>query len=589
MKVSDLIAAFLVQQDIRFIFGVTGGASLHLLSSFDKNENLNVVYNHHEQGSAFAADAVWRFSRKIGVAVATSGPGAMNLIPGIASSFFDSIPSLFLSGQVATFRSSEGMGIRQYGFQETDIVQMVRPITKYACKILHYHDILFELEKAIGIALSGRMGPVLIDIPDDIQRMMLSDEQIKHCWDKLSEKGQSPQVKKSKLNLLPVFEEIKNSNRPVALVGYGADNCTDELSRILSDLNIPIIPTWAVADRFCSDDSNVIGTAGTHGNRFSNYIIQNADLIISIGCRLDSHLIGSPPSNFAPNAKKIIVDIDRNELDKFETQGIKNTFLIEAATSNFAQDFSEGLESLDTDKLGGDVSQWLNLIKNSKKHLNDSDLRFQATAATNPYYFVDKLSDLIEEDTNIVCDTGCILAWSLQGMRFSGKTKFIHAFNNTPMGYSIPAAVCAGIIHPDRPLICLVGDGSLMMNLQELATLRKTPNPAKVFVINNQGYSMIKQTQEQWFKSNYFGSTERDLAFPDFKELAQAFGYKYSNISNNDVAEVELGNVLSSSDHVICEVEISPDFRVIPQLKYGSNLDDMDPPISRKLKERYNL
>lgn len=589
MKVSDLIATFLSQENIKLVFGVTGGASLHLLSSFSQNKNIRVIYNHHEQGSSFSADAVWRLSREIGVAVATSGPGAMNLIPGIGSSFFDSIPSLFLTGQVATFRNSEGMGIRQYGFQETDIVQMVTPITKYACKIVNYHDILFQLKKALTIAKAGRMGPVLIDIPDDIQRMELNEDQIEHCWKKINKNCKSPIKTISKLNLIPFFNEIIKSCRPLAIIGFGADGCTDEISRILCQLKIPIIPTWAVADRFSSDDENIVGTAGTHGNRYSNYAIQNADLIISIGCRLDSHMIGSPPSEFAPNAKKIIVDIDRNELNKFEIQGMMTTLLIEASAKDFIQNLEETIKNFEVKKINKRFYKWKCLIKELKKELNDEDIRLQTSLATNPYYFIDKLSDLIKPNTNIMCDTGCILAWSLQRMRFKRSIRLIHAFNNTPMGFSIPAAISAGIIHTKSKVLCLVGDGSFMMNIQELATLRKIDNPAKIFVINNQGYSMIRQTQEVWFKSDYFGSSEADLTFPDYKKISESFGYKYRKIANNKEVEIEVKKTLDSKEHVICEVEISPDFRVIPQLKYGAKLDDMEPPVSSRLKKKYNL
>lgn len=593
MKISDLIASFLAERGIRNVFGVTGGASLHMLSSFSKHKNIKVVYNHHEQASAFAADATWRFTQKIGVAVATSGPGAMNLIPGIASSFFDSVPSLFLTGQVATFRSSENMGIRQFGFQETDIVSMVMPIVKYANKVSNYIKILFELDKALNIALSGRMGPVLLDIPDDLQRLELSKQEINQCRKYLEQHRASVPInwgERIDHKICASFvEQLITAKKPVVVLGAGADTNVGKLSQIFGELDIPVIPTWSVADRLNFAEKHIIGTAGTHGNRYSNYILQNADLVIAIGCRLDSHLIGSPPSEFAPSAYKIVVDIDINELNKFELQGLKVDSLINCPAEIFAEFLSNIKFKLDKNIIRNNVREWFSLAQNIKVDLSDNRLRLQKGNETNPYYFIKQLSEYIPDGSKIICDTGCILAWSMQFMKFSGTTKFIHAFNNTPMGYAIPGAVAAGMASDKSDLICLVGDGSFMMNVQELATLKLTSSNARIFLINNKGYSMIKQTQEQWFDGDYFGSDSNDLLFPNYRCIAAAFDYEYVDMKSDADVQTTLEEIFKAQNHVICNVHVSPESRVIPQLKYGHNLIDMEPEVSGELKEKYGL
>ncbi|MDA8751059.1 thiamine pyrophosphate-binding protein [Planktomarina temperata] len=588
MKVSELIAEFLKHKNISGVFGVTGGASLHLLAAFEKFK-FNVIYSHHEQASAFAADATWRLSKSVGVAVATSGPGAMNLIPGIASSFFDSVPTLFLTGQVATFRSSENMKVRQFGFQETDIVTMVSPIIKYAKKVVKFDEILTELEIAIETALDGRMGPVLLDIPDDLQRRHLSVSEISLCRDNLKKYQNRNKTVKSQLNKFnQIFEMLNDSNKPLLLVGYGADGYTDEILDFCVRIGIPIIPTWAVVDRFPSNNENVVGTAGTHGNRYTNYILQKSDLIISLGCRLDSHFIGSPPGNFAPLAKKIIIDIDSGELTKFKQQDLDTDVLIECSVVDFMKYLVDNESRIDVGKVQKNTQVWKSFIGEVTSELNDAT-RSLSNDLTNPYMFVRSLSKLTPPNTIMFSDTGCILAWSMQGMEFSGNTRFIHAFNNTPMGYSIPAAVSAGSLSGKQEIVCLVGDGSFMMNIQELATLRKNTEKAKIFLINNQGYSMIKQTQEQWFDSNYFGSGVSDLMFPEYENLAKSFDYKYMKITCDADINQRVEDVFKANTHVLCEVQISPDFRVIPQLKYGSTLENMDPAVSVSMREKYGL
>ena len=588
MKVSDLIAEFLKQQNISAVFGVTGGASLHLLAAFEKN-NFNVIYSHHEQASAFAADATWRLSKSIGVAIATSGPGAMNLIPGIASSFFDSIPSLFLTGQVASFRSSENMEVRQFGFQETDIVTMVSPIVKYAKKIEKIYEILMELQIAVDTALAGRMGPVLIDIPDDFQRLNLSVSEISQCQNHLKAyQNRKKIIQRTSIEFNQFFEMLNNSKKPLLVVGYGSDGYTDQIQDFFGKIGIPIVPTWAVADRFQSTNENLVGTAGTHGNRYTNYLIQKSDLIISLGCRLDSHFIGSPPSDFAPLAKKVVVDIDPAELDKFQFQELEIDVLIESSVKNFMEYLLKNISRIDTKKIEKNIRLWNNLIIDVKSDLND-ETRSLSIDLTNPYIFVNSLSKLAPPNTTMISDTGCILAWSMQGMDFSGNTRFIHAFNNTPMGYAIPAAVSAGVFSGNQEIVCLVGDGSFMMNIQELATLKQNTKKVKIFLINNQGYSMIKQTQEQWFDSNYFGSDIADLMFPEYENLAKSFEYKYVKIACDADIDQRIQEIFEIDTHVLCEVQISPDFRVIPQLKYGSTLEKMDPAVSISMKEKYGL
>ena len=319
-KVSDIVAEILVEEKVTHVFAISGGASLHLIHSLADNSNIQYICNHNEQASAMAADGYSRVSGGTGVAITTSGPGATNLITGICCSYYDSVPSLFITGQVSTMRMKGETGVRQIGFQETPIVEVVEPITKYAYTIKDPSEIKYQIQKALFIAKTGRPGPVLIDIPDDLQRELVNPIEL--------ESYEVPQEEiKSELDIAmkEIIDQIKIAKRPILIAGWGIhlSKTKYEFIQFAENLNIPIALTWGAADLIPFDHELYVGTFGTHGTRHANFAVQNADLILSLGSRLDTKSTGSPVNTFARDAYKIMIDIDINELNKFQHFDLK--------------------------------------------------------------------------------------------------------------------------------------------------------------------------------------------------------------------------------------------------------------------------
>ncbi len=579
MKLSDYIAAFLVNKGVKYVFSITGGASLHLIHSVEKNSKIKNVFPNHEQACAMAADGYSRVTGKIGVSIVTSGPGATNLLTGVCGAFYDSIPIFLITGQVATFRDKDrlNLNVRQFGFQETDVVSLFRPVTKYAVKINNAQDIRYELEKAYHIALEGRPGPVLIDIPDDLQRVEVFP-------DKLIGFKEEKKVYSVETEKLSLFKELlTNAQRPVLVLGWGIRlaNAEDELRKFIRKYQIPFAPTWAVADIFPSSDVNYIGTFGTHGTRYANFAIQNSDLLISIGSKLDTKVTGSPATSFARAAKKIMIDIDPGEIAKFKKIGINIDLSVECDAKIFLSAINSKIKKININK--DSLIEWKEKIKNWKDKYPICEDKYFLETDLNPYVFIKQLSDESKEGDIIFSDTGCSLAWLMQGFEFKNKQRVFHDWNNTAMGWAIPASVGASFGIPNKKIICIVGDGSLQMNIQELATIIRYKLPIKIFVVDNGGYGMIRQTQDQWLKSDYIGSTaEGGLALPDICKIGKAYGFKTTKISSNKGLKKKLVAVLDGIDPEICVLKISPMHKVVPQVKFGRPNEDLEPLLPRK-------
>jgi acetolactate synthase-1/2/3 large subunit len=567
MKLSDYVAEFIHSLNTRHIFVITGGASVHIIDSIAKHPELDYICPNHEQSCAFAADAYSRIDNNIGVAVSTSGPGATNMITGICSSWFDSVPVLYITGQVSTFRLKKELGIRQLGFQENDTLDMVKPVTKYTVTVTKAEDIRYQLEKAIYLAKEGRPGPVVIDIPDNIYRAEVNIEQLVHFKPTTPYSQNITAIE----NLIPT---IKAAKKPVLIIGWGVKlaNAETQIAALIAQLNIPVLLTWAMKGFLADDDVLYAGTFGTHGSRYGNFTVQNSDLLISIGARLDTHETGSPITDFAPNAKKIIVDIDKNELNKFEEFGLHIEYPICCDAKNFTEQLNQQIATENVPA----PEQWLKEIKQWKHNYPNGHLD-TTLDLVNPYLLMNNISSNCIAEDIIVSDTGCTLAWLMQGFKAKKNQKFIHAYNNTPMGYALPAAIGLSFAS-DKPITCLVGDGSLMMNIQELPLVIKHQLNIKIFLFNNSGYSMICQTQEQWLDNSYQASTtDTGLCFPDFEAVAIAHGFTCYSVSENEDLDQVVGQVYAEPGPVFCNVNISSQQRVFPQLKFGHRLEDMEP------------
>ena len=578
-KVSDVVAEVLIEENVSHVFAISGGASLHLIHSLADNKNIQYICNHNEQACAMAADGYSRVSGKTGVAVTTSGPGATNLITGICCSYYDSIPSLFITGQVSTMRMKGDTGVRQIGFQETPIVDIAEEITKYAYTIVDPEEIKFQLQKALHIAKSGRPGPVLIDIPDDLQRQLVDPLKLKNFQAPAAQ--ELPHFKNS---LQDTMDSIMNSKRPILIAGWGVhlSDTKAELLKFAESFNIPIALTWGAADLIPFDHDLYVGTFGTHGNRHANFAVQNADLIISLGSRLDTKSTGSPVNTFAREAKKIMIDIDINELNKFQYFDLKFDQLIHCDLKDFFNNISKLEPSKDT----SNNLEWLKQI-NKWKHqfISFDNTKGIATTQVNPYNFVDSISNNLKGNEQIFIDTGCSIAWFMQSLRVKDKVRVFHDFNNTAMGWALPAAIggyYANLKH-QSPIIAIIGDGSFMMTSYELATVMHHNIPIKIFIMNNQGYSMIQQTQDQWLDSNYHASSEEGgLSFPNYKKLASTYNIKYFELnSGKDFSLID--EIMNEGNPLICNVCIDKDFRVTPQVKFGKPNEDMGPLLPRDM------
>lgn len=572
MKVSDAISDFISKKGTSRVFGVSGGASLHLLDSVNRHPGLTLNCVHHEQTVAMAAESYSRLSSEVGVGIVTSGPGATNLITGIAGAYYDSVPCVFITGQVSTSRMKGDLGVRQVGFQETPIVDIAKSVTKFAFTVLTPEEVLPTLNKAWSLAISGRPGPVLIDIPDDIQRM-----EIEVPRENRNENTVVTNVSQSHANetVEQLLALLRNSRKPIIICGAGirsSDN-SDIVVRRIEKANIPVALTWGAKDLFPASNKMVLGTFGTHGNRFANTVLNSSDLIVSIGSRLDLKATGSPVASFAPNAKKIMVDIDSSEIHKFEKFGMKIDLPICLDISS--PEFHILLEKLAS--FDFQVEPWKSEILALKSSMPQEPRQFE-NLGVNPYKFINALSTIAPGHSNIVIDTGCAVAWTMQEWLVKNGQRLIHDFNNTAMGWSIPAAIASALISPERLTICLVGDGSLMMAQHDLSTLNVTEGPVFIFLLNNGGYSMIKQTQDQWFDGDYFASSSNvDLHFTDFELLARANNFSYRRIENSDGMVAQIDSILKEKEMIFCEVIIQSDARVVPIVKFGKPNHQMDP------------
>jgi len=573
MKVSDYIAKFLAKEGINEVFGVTGGAIIHTFDSIGKRKDIKYICTQHEQAAAMAADGYSRVSKNIGVTIVTSGPGATNILTGICCSYYDSIPVLNITGQVSTSRLRKNEKIRQIGFQETPIVEMCKPITKYAVRITDASKIRYELEKAIYIAKTERPGPVLLDIPDDIQRAEINPEE---CSSYIPEKSEIAYNKlKSKIEECKIL--IENAKRPIIILGAGIKlgKCENEAINFIKRLKFPVNLTWATKDMLLRDDELNAGVFGVASSRCGNFAVQNSDLILAIGTRMDQHHTGTPSNTFSRESKKILVDIDINEIKKFEDLSLK----WDIAINSNAKDFFDFMNYEFNTK---DISKWINQIKKWKKDYSCYKNISSGKDWINPYLFSERLSKETSEREIIVVDTGATLTEIMNGYEIYKKQRIFSDLNHTSMGYALPASIGACFANDKKQVICIIGDGGFQMNIQELATIKYHKLPIKIFIFDNGGYGMIKQTQDDWLNSNYEASSiEKGIAIPNFVEIGRAYELRSEEIKNEEDLK-KLKEILEYNGPVLCNVKISPDQRISPMLKVGRPIEDQKPLLPRE-------
>ncbi len=564
MKASDFIAKKLSQYT-NHVFSGQGGSVVHILDSLSKIKKIKIVPSQNEQGASLAADAYYRSSGKIGVVIATSGPGILNTLQGMACSYYDSIPSLYISGAPVLGSIKKNNKLRQLGFQEMEVADLVRSITKYSTRITNTKDINYEIEKCIHIAHEGRPGPTLIDLPDDVQRMEILEKIQKSFKEKKN-------ITKNK-NIDKIEKFIKNSKRPIIIIGNGVkiSKIESELYSLVNKYKIPYTLTWATADLYNSNNELNIGSFGNYATRHGNFAIQNSDLLLILGCRMNGTQIGSNPKIFAPKAKKILVDIDPAELK--EENGLKIDYKINTDLKLFIKSFAPHAKKFKIDK------KWYTSIKDWKKRYPIiTNEMYKSKNSVNPYIFFDKLSDACKENDIIIPDASANLVWCFQTFKPKKNQKIFTALNHSPMGYSIAASIGAALGSPNRKTLAIIGDGSVQMNIQEIENIKNLNLPIKIFIINNQGYGMVKQTIDTWLNKNYVGCDKNSgLSIPNFQKVFAAYGIETCEINNHNDLPEKIEYVMNCNKPIMCDVKVDPNARITPKLKPGSPLHDMLP------------
>ena len=577
MNLSDYVLNFIEKKKVKEVFLITGGAISFMVDAFSRNNKIKYISVAHEQAAAMMADSYSRLGPNFSCTMVTSGPGATNLITGIACSYFDSVPSLHICGQVNTYEQQDGhistKNVRQIGFQETDIVNISKPITKFSYKIKSASEIRFILEKAYHIATSGRPGPVLIDIPMDLQRVKINPKKLK---------SYKPKTVKKKINykslILKIKKLLKKSKKPVIILGGGIKygKAEIQLKKFLKRFSIPVVTTWSGVDLIDYNDANYIGNVGVYGSRAANFTVQNSDLILCLGTRLDTRVTGGVPKSFARKAKKIVVDIDKNELGK--KRGLKIDLKVETDIKIFFHKFLKyNRENLYKKEWLSKCNKWkLNYPLILKEFYNEKKF-------VNPYVFINELSKILNSKDVIIADDGGHLTWTIQAFKVKIGQKLFSAFGNSPMGYALPASIGASVVKKSR-IICIDGDGSIQINLQELHTINKLNLPIKIFILNNDGYGIIKQFQELYLEKR-FEASGKGVSNPDFKKISNAFNINYNLIKNHTDLK-KLNKIIKSKKPEIIEVKIRSNQKIIPKLQFGNPIEDLSPLISRK--EFYN-
>lgn len=579
VKLSDYLASFLVKEGIKHVFQIIGGASVHMVHSIDQTKGIDYICVQHEQVGAMAAEAYARVTKNIGAAMATSGPGMTNLITGIGCAYFDSTPTLYITGQVNTGESKQGRKVRQIGFQETDIVEIVKPLTKFAVQITNPKDIRYFLEKCAYIAKSGRPGPVLIDMPMDIQRAEVEVAKLR----KFNPKEIKLDIDSKttlKQNIKKAVKALNDAKRPVIIAG-GAIRYTDQIKEFETLVNLigaPVVATWSGIDVLHHDHPLYIGQVGVYGNRAANFTVQNSDYILSLGSRLDTRITGGKPATFARAATKIVVDVDRAEL--FKGRGFTPDIAI---CADIRDVFPQLLSKVKKSKIPKNNSWLKKCAAWKKKYPAVLDEWRKSKDLVNPYIFVESLSKQLKNDATIITDCGGNLTWTLQAFHVKKGQRLFSAMGNSPMGYSFAASIGASFGLDKEEIICIIGDGGFQMNIQELQTLKYYNLPIKLFVLNSRSYAIIKQFQEQYFDSNFI-ATEPATGYsvPDFVKVIKAYGLQAEQIKNNQQLESKIKKVLETKGSIVCDVWVPSNAKLTPKLEYGRPIEDLSPLLTRE-------
>lgn len=587
MKVSDFIAQYIVEWGVTDAFTITGGGAMHLNDSFGHQKGLRCFYQHHEQACAIAAEAYARINNKLALLCVTTGPGGTNAITGVVGGWMDSIPMLVISGQVRydTMARTTGLNIRSMGDQEFDVTKAICTMTKYCELIDDPNKIRFCLHKALVIATTGRPGPCWLDIPLNVQGAFIETDDLID-YDSEDYMNTLPLHIDDSI-VLEILEKISKAERPVFYAGNGIRLAGgyDLFLKVIRKLNIPVVTNWDSIDLISDDDPLYTGRGGSLGDRAGNFAVQNSDLILSVGSRLSLRQTGFNWTKWAPHAFVIMEDVCADEMKK-------PTLHVEMPLHVDAKVLLEKIYKLAVDKVF-DKEGWINQCRLwKKKYPVVEQKHYDDTRLSNPYCFMKELSRRLPENYITVVGNGTACAVGSHAYVIKKGQRFIVNSAIASMGYDVPAGIGACIANGCKDIVCIAGDGSIMMNLQELQTIVTNKLPIKLFIINNQGYQSIRITQTNLFDKRFVGIGEQsgDLGFPDFRKLSEAFGIPYYSINSN-AGMSKLDDIISKSGYLVCEVFVNTEQVFEPKSAtrknpdgtlYSPPLEDMAPFLSRE-------
>jgi acetolactate synthase-1/2/3 large subunit len=589
-RVADIVVDLLLKHGVRDAFMVTGGGAMYLNHALGTRKEITCTFNHHEQACAIAAESYARLSNRIPVVNLTSGPGGTNAITGVYGAYVDSIPMLVISGQVKTETTvrSTGLPLRQLGDQELDIEELVRPITKYVQMVTDPQSIRYHLEKAIYLANSGRPGPVWLDIPLNVQAAKIEEEGLK---------GFDPREldetwKKTDLSFVSkgILARIAAAKRPVVFAGGGVriSGQYGAFLRLIEKLDIPVVGGWNAYDVIPNDHRLYAGRPGTIGDRPGNFTVQNADLLLILGSRLNIRQVSYNWSAFAREAFKIWVDVDEVELKK-------PTVKPDMPVCADLRDLLPMLADVAENSISRPVAAHQEWLAWCRERLNRYPVvlpEYWKNETINPYCFVEKLFEQLQEDEIIVTGNGSACVTTFQAAKIKRGQRFWTNSGCATMGYDLPGAIGAAMATPGKRVICIAGDGSIMMNLQELQTIVGNALPIKIFIMNNNGYVSIFQTHRNFFNGvEVGGGPKSGVTFPDFGKVVQAFGFPYLSATRHEEMEDAIRKTLETKGPAVCELMIDEHVPFAPKLGAKSHpdgritsppLEDLSPFMDRK-------
>ena len=549
VKVSDIVAEFLKKLEIEVVFGIIGSANSHIFDSINKLGYTKIISLHHEQACVMAMGAYFRASGKLSAALVTAGGGATNAITGIASNWADSIPGFIFCGQESSNYCKNHSHLRMLGTQGLDIVHMTSKVVKYGFRLDDEQNLQQVLEIAYNKTISGRPGPVLIDFPFDIQskNIEMKDWTLNKDIDNLD------------YDYSKIIDLINKSKRPLVISGNGVrlSNANHILEEFITKNSLPTLTTWSAVDTLDNNNKFYFGRFGIYGQRSANFIVQNADLIIVLGSRFAIPQVGYDFTQFARDAKIIIVDIDENEIEKYKT--FYDEIFIQSCDV-----FLTNINKYDSVEC---KESWVNYCESTKNKFPLSEDNKLSNRYINSYKFIELLSDYLEDDHIIVTDMGTALLSGHQAIKLRKNQKMFTSQGLGEMGYGLPGAIGAAFACPEKPVLCLNCDGGIMMNLQEAHSIIDNNLNIKIVIFNNDGYLMIKHTQKMLFKGKYNNVDKSSgVGLPNFSNLMQAFGYNYYSISS--LKEIDIvSNFLKDGSPSVLEVYMDPEQDFIPKVK----------------------